>query len=62
MKKMFKASFAITVIAGTALLSGCTGQVYNQPKNCTYDYFLHPSVSISKAVGGCGPADTLPQK
>ncbi|WP_144180653.1 MULTISPECIES: YhfL family protein [unclassified Pseudomonas] len=60
MKKLFKATVA--VVSGVALLSGCTGQVYNQPKNCTYDYLFHPSVSISKIIGGCGPIDKLPQQ
>ncbi|EEL2207807.1 DUF4223 domain-containing protein, partial [Salmonella enterica] len=23
-------------------------------KNCDYDYLLHPAVSISKIIGGCG--------
>ncbi|MGA1192519.1 MAG: DUF4223 family protein [Bdellovibrionota bacterium] len=41
-------------------LSGCTGAVYNKSKNCSYDYLLHPAVSVSKIVGGCGPIDTLP--
>lgn len=44
MKKLFKATVAVAVVSGVALLSGCTGQVYNQPKNCTYDYLFHPSV------------------
>jgi hypothetical protein len=62
MKAIFKASIGIVVASGIALLSGCTGQVYNQPKNCSYDYLFHPSVSISKVIGGCGPIDTLPQQ
>jgi hypothetical protein len=62
MKKLFKATVAVAVVSGVALLSGCTGQVYNQPKNCTYDYLFHPSVSISKIIGGCGPIDKLPQQ
>jgi hypothetical protein len=62
MKRIFKASVAITIITGASLLTACTGQVYNQPKNCSYDYLLHPSVSISKGIGGCGPVDKLPQQ
>ena len=62
MKKLIKATAAVAVISGGALLSGCTGQVYNQPKNCSYDYLFHPSVSISKVIGGCGPIDKLPQQ
>lgn len=54
MKKLFKATVAVAVVSGVALLSGCTGQVYNAQKNCSYDYLFHPSVSISKVIGGCG--------
>lgn len=61
--KTFKVSLAIVVASGVALLSGCTGQVYNQQKNCSYDYLFTPTVSISKMIGGCGPIDTItPQK
>ena len=47
------------IMAGVVLtaLSGCTGSVYNKEKNCSYDYLLHPAVSISSIIGGCGPAD-----
>lgn len=45
-----------------AMLSGCTGTVYNQAKNCTYDYLLHPAVSASKIIGGCGSIGELPQR
>ena len=62
MKKLIKASAAIVVLAGVTMLSGCTGQVYNQPKNCSYDYLLHPAISISKMIGGCGPISKLPQQ
>ncbi|MNN17404.1 hypothetical protein D3C81_1305910 [compost metagenome] len=62
MKKLLKATVAVAVVSGVALLSGCTGQVYNQQKNCSYDYLFHPSVSISKVIGGCGPIDKLPQQ
>ncbi|EHB5447699.1 DUF4223 domain-containing protein [Escherichia coli] len=27
----------------------------NRDKNCSYDYLLHPAISISKIIGGCGP-------
>lgn len=40
-----------------ATLSGCTGSVSNKDKNCSYDYLLTPSLSISKWIGGCGPTD-----
>ena len=53
MKKLLK----ITTIATTlALLSGCSGSVYNKEKNCEYDYLLHPAISVSKIIGGCGDA------
>jgi hypothetical protein len=54
MNKLIKFSIAAAVVA---LLSGCTGSVYNKEKNCDYDYLLHPAVSISKIIGGCGPVD-----
>ncbi len=47
MKKLIKATVAVAVVSGVALLSGCTGQVYHQPKNCSYVYLFHPSVTIS---------------
>lgn len=62
MKRIIKASIALTLATGVAVLSGCTGQMYNQQKNCSYDYLLHPAVSISKIIGGCGPADKLAQQ
>ncbi|HAS1069807.1 TPA: DUF4223 domain-containing protein [Enterobacter cloacae] len=40
-----------------ALVSGCTGSIMNKEKNCSYDYLLHPEISISKIIGGCGPAE-----
>jgi len=30
--------------------------VQNTKNNCSYDYLLHPAISISKIIGGCGPA------
>ena len=54
MNKLIKFSIAA---AAVALLSGWTGSVYNKEKNCDYDYLLHPAVSISKIIGGCGPVD-----
>lgn len=58
---MKKALLVSIVFCGT-LLSGCTGTVYNQSKNCSYDYLLHPAVSVSKGIGGCGPIDKLPSQ
>jgi len=57
--KQLKISLALIVISGVTLLSGCTGQVYNQQKNCSYDYLFTPSISISKVIGGCGPIDKI---
>lgn len=52
MKKVIKLAILSAVVA---TLTGCTGSVYNKEKNCDYDYLLHPAVSISKIIGGCGP-------
>ncbi|HHN9153073.1 TPA: YhfL family protein [Escherichia coli] len=51
MKKLLKIT---AIAAGLASLSGCTGSVYNKEKNCEYDYLLHPAISVSKIIGGCG--------
>lgn len=52
MKKTMKVAILAAVLA---TLTGCTGSVYNKEKNCDYDYLLHPAISISKIIGGCGP-------
>ncbi|MDR2098531.1 MAG: YhfL family protein [Rickettsiales bacterium] len=39
-------------IMGLLVLGACTGTV-NNTKDCTYDYLLHPAISISKIIGGC---------
>lgn len=52
MKKKMKVAILAAVLA---TLTGCTGSVYNKEKNCDYDYLLHPAISISKIIGGCGP-------
>ncbi|AIX72712.1 MAG: YhfL family protein [Mixta calida] len=54
MKKAIKVALLAAVVA---TLSGCTGSVYNKEKNCDYDYLLHPAISVSKIIGGCGPVD-----
>lgn len=54
MSKVIK--FSLLAIA-ISVISGCTGSVYNKQKNCDYDYLLHPAISISKIIGGCGPVD-----
>lgn len=53
MKKIVKIA---VLFAAVATLSACTGRVQNKANNCSYDYLLHPAVSISKIIGGCGPA------
>ncbi|QHM72252.1 YhfL family protein [Mixta intestinalis] len=52
---MNKAIKVAVLAAVLATLTGCTGSVYNKEKNCDYDYLLHPAISISKIIGGCGP-------
>ncbi|HAZ53595.1 MAG TPA: DUF4223 domain-containing protein [Franconibacter helveticus] len=47
----------LTVLAvALSTLTACTGHIENKQKNCSYDYLLHPAISISKIIGGCGPA------
>lgn len=47
----------IAVVAGVlATLTACTGHIETKKTNCSYDYLLHPAISISKIIGGCGPA------
>lgn len=50
--------FIKIIIAGSVLatLTACTGRIENTKNNCSYDYLLHPAISISKVIGGCGPA------
>ncbi|NBW41590.1 DUF4223 domain-containing protein [bacterium] len=50
---------AALVLCGLGI-SVCTGTVYNKSRNCSYDYLLHPAVSASKIIGGCGVIDLLP--
>lgn len=46
----------LAMVAGIlATLTACTGKVENKKNNCSYDYLLHPAISISKIIGGCGP-------
>ena len=51
MKNMLKAA---AVLLALSTLTACTGSVQNKNKTCDYDYFLHPAISISKIIGGCG--------
>ncbi|EMU1129191.1 TPA: YhfL family protein [Citrobacter koseri] len=53
---MFKIA-KIAVVAGMlTTLTACTGHIENKKNDCSYDYLLHPAISISKIIGGCGPA------
>lgn len=46
----------IAVVAGVlATLTACTGHIENKKNNCSYDYLLHPAISISKIIGGWRP-------
>lgn len=54
MKSIFKL-FAVVAVVST--LTACTGHVENKNKSCGYDYLLHPAISISRVIGGCGDAD-----
>jgi outer membrane lipopolysaccharide assembly protein LptE/RlpB len=53
MKNMIKMA---ALLAAISTLTACTGHVENKNKTCSYDYLLHPAISISKMIGGCGPA------
>lgn len=53
MKNMIKMT---ALLAALCSLTACTGHVENKNKTCSYDYLLHPAISISKIIGGCGPA------
>ncbi|MBS0981522.1 DUF4223 family protein [Acetobacter thailandicus] len=54
MKNLVKLTLACSFILS---LTACTGSIQNKDKTCSYDYLLHPSISISKAIGGCGPTN-----
>lgn len=47
----------IALLAALGTLTACTGHVENKSKSCGYDYLLHPAISISRMIGGCGPVD-----
>ncbi|HAE3995200.1 TPA_asm: YhfL family protein [Salmonella enterica] len=53
MFKFVKIAFVAGVLA---TLTACTGHIENKKNNCSCDYLLHPAISISKIIGGCGPA------
>ena len=52
MNKFIKVALVGAVLA---TLTASTGHIENRDKNCSYDYLLHPAISISKIIGGCGP-------
>lgn len=52
MIKFFKIASVVVVLSS---LTACTGHIENKSKDCSYDYLLHPAISISKIIGGCGP-------
>lgn len=54
--RMFKLAKAAVLVGLLSTLTACTGHVQNTKNNCSYDYLLHPAISISKIIGGCGPA------
>ncbi|MDI4746027.1 DUF4223 family protein, partial [Salmonella enterica subsp. enterica serovar Kentucky] len=48
-KNRIIAEIKIAVVAGVlATLTACTGHIENKKNNCSYDYLLHPAISISK--------------
>jgi len=53
MKNMLRFAALAAVLTS---LTACTGHIENKNKTCSYDYLLHPAISISKMIGGCGPA------
>ncbi len=36
-----------------SILSGCTGTTYNQAKDCSEDYLIHPAISVPSIIGAC---------
>ncbi len=36
-----------------SILSGCTGTTYNQAKDCSEDYLIHPVISVPSIIGAC---------
>jgi hypothetical protein len=55
--KLNKLAKLVLVAAALSTLTACTGRIENKTKDCSYDYLLHPAISISKVIGGCGPTD-----
>ncbi|MCL1030899.1 YhfL family protein [Serratia silvae] len=54
---MNKLAKLVLVAAALSTLTACTGRIENKTKDCSYDYLLHPAISISKIIGGCGPTN-----
>ncbi|ELY2906233.1 YhfL family protein [Cronobacter dublinensis] len=53
MKNLIKLTMLAVALSS---LTACTGHIENKNKTCSYDYLFHPAISISKMIGGCGPA------
>ncbi|TDE20591.1 DUF4223 domain-containing protein [Vibrio owensii] len=43
----------ILAVSALIVLSGCTGTTYNNAKNCSEDYVIHPSISIPSMISAC---------
>jgi hypothetical protein len=50
MKNILKLVAAFSFLA---VLSGCTGTVYNKDRTCGEDYLIHPVISIPAWIGAC---------
>jgi hypothetical protein len=50
MKSIVKLAVAFSFLA---VISGCTGTVYNKDKTCGEDYLIHPAISIPAWIGAC---------
>lgn len=50
MKNIYKLA---AVCSFLAVLSGCTGTVYNKDRTCGEDYLIHPVISIPAMIGAC---------
>ena len=50
MKYIYKFAIAFSILA---VLSGCTGTVYNKEKTCTTNYLIVPALSIPAMIDAC---------
>lgn len=57
MNKLIKIAIIAAVLS---TLTACSGHIDNKAKNCSYDYWFTPALSISKMIGGCGPVEKQP--